>query len=154
MLASLSFPLTVSLALTFVVVLQSLHHAWAAVSFSSTGMTVVLNDVPYYIPPTAVTTLSLASSQLHSATSVAGLVPVTLVTTPSLNFSQSDLEATLSTFASTDDVWSTGFLQGKLDISTSMYQKLLQQFLSIVLQACFSYFHSEGSTHTQYISSY
>ncbi|MCJ1405391.1 hypothetical protein MMC11_008619 [Xylographa trunciseda] len=77
----------------------------------STGMTVVLNDIPYYIPAGPVATIKLGATQLNAGISAAGLVPLTVVETTSLTFSQSDLEAIIANYTASDDVFQNGFLQ-------------------------------------------
>ena len=101
----LSFPspaLFVSLPSVF------LHLAWA-VSLESTGQTLVLNDIPYYVPATPVATVSI-HEPLKSAASAGGLVPVTvLVSAPNANLS--GLEQAIDGFC-VDDVWNEAFLEG------------------------------------------
>ena len=78
----------------------------------STGMTVILNDIPYYIPAAPVATIHIRPNQLNAGTSAAGLVPLTVVETTSLTLTQSDLEAIIANYTASDDVFQTGFLEG------------------------------------------
>ena len=83
----------------------------SALSLTFTGSTLVLNDIPYYVPATPYTTISFPAS-LKSAASAGGLVPVTVVSGVSAsNSSLSTLEDIIGGFES-DDVWSEGFLEG------------------------------------------
>ena len=85
-----------------------LHHITASLMF--TGQTLLLNDIPYYVPATPLITLP-SSSFLADFDSADGLVPVTVVALPTSNFSLSILEAVVSGFGG-DDVWNEGFLEG------------------------------------------
>ena len=85
-----------------------LHHITASLMF--TGQTLLLNDIPYYVPATPLITLS-SSSFLADFASSDGLVPVTVVALPTSNFSLSTLGAVVSGFG-VDDVWNEGFLEG------------------------------------------
>ena len=49
--------------------------------FSSTGMTVMLNAIPYYVPASPVATFSIALGKVNNAVAVAGLVPLTVFET-------------------------------------------------------------------------
>lgn len=82
-----------------------------AFTFKSTGQTVRLDGVPYYVPPDAVTTLSTHSALQRAASAAGGLLPVTVVTASSPSYDSSDLAATVANFTATDDVFSEGFLE-------------------------------------------
>ena len=84
----------------------------SAVSFVSTGSTVVLDGIPYYVPTSPVTTLRIRHDQFGSAASVAGLVPLTVLETWALTFTQKNFDATIANYTATDDVFQPGFLQG------------------------------------------
>ena len=86
----------------------------SAVSFVSTGSTVVLDGIPYYVPASPVTTLRVRHDQFGSAASVAGLVPLTVLETSVSTFTQKDLDATIANYTAIDDVFQLGFLQGIL----------------------------------------
>ena len=85
-----------------------LHPITASLMF--TGQTLLLNDIPYYVPATPLITLPSFSS-LTNAGSADGLVPVTVVALPTSNSSLSTLGAVVSGFGA-DDVWNEGFLEG------------------------------------------
>ena len=105
--------------------------------FISTGMTVVLNDIPYYIPAAPVATVHISPNQLNAGSSAAGLVPLTVVETTSLTFSQSDLETVISNYSASDDVFQTGFLQGRyLKPSSHIFHQVIASSLRVVLYVC------------------
>ena len=81
-----------------------------AASLMFTGQTLLLNDIPYYVPATPFVTVPSFGS-LTNFGSANGLVPVTVVALPSSNSSLSTVEAILSGFGA-DDVWNEGFLEG------------------------------------------
>lgn len=84
---------------------------------TSNGMTVTLNDIPYYIPASPIATIECDSKRLGASISVAGLVPLTVIQTSSLTFSQNDLDATVAKYMASDDVFQTGFLQGTVQFN-------------------------------------
>lgn len=79
---------------------------------TSNGMTVTLNDIPYYVPASPIATVECDAKRLGAITSVAGLVPLTVIETSALTFSQNDFDATVARYMASDDVFQTGFLQG------------------------------------------
>ena len=85
------------------------HLSWA-VSLESTGQTLVLNGIPYYVPATPFTTISVLKP-LKSAASAGGLVPVTILKLSASNANPSGLEQAIDGFGE-DDVWNEGFLEG------------------------------------------
>ena len=66
----------------------------------STGRTVTVNNVPYYVPAKVFATVSLTASLGFE-----DLVPVTVVGN-SVN-----LQSTVKSYAGSDDVWNAGFLE-------------------------------------------
>ena len=82
-------------------------------SLQSTGQTLLLNDLPYYVPATPVAAISTLKS-LKKLPSDNALVPVTVVDLSASNSSLSTLEAIIASFGVDDDVWNEGFLEGKL----------------------------------------
>lgn len=92
--------------------LLSLSTSAQAVSLISTGSSVMLNEIPYYIPAAPVTTLRVHPNQFRSTISAAGLVPLTVFETSLLTFSQKDLDDTVANYTARDDVFQAGFLQG------------------------------------------
>ena len=87
-----------------------------ATAFVSTGSTVMLNGNAYYIPAQPVTSIHVSSSLLTSMPSVAGLTPVTVISTTSLTFNQANLDAVVANYTATDDVFQPEFLQGLLQL--------------------------------------
>lgn len=85
------------------------HLNWA-ISLTSTGQTLVLNDFSYYVPATPFATVPFPNS-LQSAASAGGLAPVTVVVLSASNASLSGLEQAIDGFG-VDDVWNEGFLEG------------------------------------------
>ncbi|KAL8782943.1 MAG: hypothetical protein Q9213_004999 [Squamulea squamosa] len=105
----LSFPFSVLYLLvfpaTYVVVL----------SLTSTGGTLMLGDIPYYIPATPYITISTPA--LDRLQGVNSLSPVTVINAAAGNASVGSLASVVADFAQ-DDVWNAGFLQGILVQST------------------------------------
>lgn len=97
---------------------------------TSNGMTVTLNDIPYYIPAAPIATVDCDSKRLGAATSLAGLVPLTVVQTSSLAFSQSEFAATIANYTATDDVFQPGFLQGTSQFTFLIPSRLVDFELS------------------------
>ena len=85
-----------------------LHPIVASLMF--TGQTLLLNDIPYYVPATPFITVP-SFATLTSFGCANGLVPVTVVALPSSNSNLRNVEAILSGFDA-DDVWNEGFLEG------------------------------------------
>jgi hypothetical protein len=86
-----------------------------ALNLTSTGSTVELNGIPYYIPGRPFASLpNLKPPKLPGVESLlGGLVPVTVVGTASANFNVRGLEKTIQEFSQKDDVWGEGFLSGE-----------------------------------------
>lgn len=84
-------------------------------NLTSTGSTVNLNGIPYYIPGSPFASIAKLQSQtLTGKKSVfGGLVPITIVGTNSVTFNLVDLHQKLRTYGEKDDVWNEGFLPGK-----------------------------------------
>ena len=82
-----------------------------AVSFASTGSTVMLDNIPYYIPASPIAAIQIQSNRLSSLSSALGLVPLTVISTTSLTFNQGELEATTANYTAADDVFQAGFLE-------------------------------------------
>ena len=82
-----------------------------AASLISTGQTLLLNDIPYYVPANPFTTIPPLTS-LHTLRFAGGLVPVTVVGVSASNSSSSTLESIINEFGM-DDVWNEGFLEGE-----------------------------------------
>lgn len=83
-------------------------------NLTSTGSTVNLNGIPYYIPGSPFSSIpQLQSHILKGKKSVfGGLVPVTIVGTSSVTFNLVDLYRSVKGYGEKDDVWNEGFLPG------------------------------------------
>ncbi|KAL8902189.1 MAG: hypothetical protein Q9207_004842 [Kuettlingeria erythrocarpa] len=86
-----------------------------ALSFISTGGTLMLGDITYYIPASPYTTVS--PQGFNRLNSVNGLSPVTVVSITAGNDTAGGLASIVKDFAA-DDVWNTGFLEGLLVLYT------------------------------------
>lgn len=80
-----------------------------ASSLSTTGKTVQLDGVSYYVPAEPVATLE--QSSLPNKVKKSGLTPLTVITTDNFGYSTEDFSAAVTNFTSTDDVYSSGFLE-------------------------------------------
>lgn len=80
---------------------------------SKAGSTVNVDGIFYYVPPTAVSILGVASGKLKvAATPGNDLMPMTVVTGDFTTFDSNSLDSIIANFTTKDDVFSTGFLQG------------------------------------------
>lgn len=79
----------------------------ASAHLESTGISVKLNDVDYYISPFSAVNVTVGLVQLKDVPSVFGFKPVTVVGTPTV---KSDLAALFKNWTSTDDVFNHGFI--------------------------------------------
>ena len=80
----------------------------------STGSTVALNGVPYYIPSTPYVKIPNFNSRVLAGkgSGYGGIVPVTVVkATAAVTLAQ--LNRTITGYGSDDDVWQTGFLSSR-----------------------------------------
>lgn len=74
----------------------------------STGQTVTLNDIPYYVPPEPVNSIRIPkNTKLNS-----GLNTLTVFKPTALPFRKEELEAVVEDYLREDDVFATEFLQG------------------------------------------
>jgi hypothetical protein len=74
----------------------------------STGQTVTLNGIPYYVPPEPLTSIGLPeNTKLNS-----GLNALTVFKPTVLPFGEQELEAAVESYLCEDDVFTTSFLQG------------------------------------------
>ena len=85
-----------------------------AVTLSSTGSSVSLDGISYFISPYSSGTLSLEELDLSTCASVGGLYPVTLLSDTT---AESNLSVLMETFMAEDDVFQAGFMQ-------SMFSKI------------------------------
>ena len=82
----------------------------------STGSTVALNGVPYYVPSTPYVKIPSFNSRVLAGkgSGYGGIVPVTVVkATAAVTLAQ--LKSTITAYGSEDDVWQTGFLSSTHD---------------------------------------
>lgn len=100
------FALTLSFVASFV-------HRTRAFTLETTGTTVSLNHAAYYVPPAAVATIPL-SKAFQSAVPAGSFMPLAVITTDSVAFSDEDLSKLASTWTAVDDVFQEGFLGGAL----------------------------------------
>lgn len=75
-----------------------------------TGLTLQLNNVPYYVPPQSIGVISQPAN--NSKARDFDLVPITVVTSNYGKFGQDELENITTEFSGIDDVFQDGFLQG------------------------------------------
>lgn len=99
MASSWSFSLA---ALSLVVGIQA--------AVSSTGFTVSLTDIDYFLPPKPVASIA-GCDELKAAFAAGPFVPFTVVKGD--GYSTLDLAATTAKYAEQDDVWQDGFLDGR-----------------------------------------
>jgi len=108
----------------------------ASSAFTTTGSTVILNDIAYYIPGTSVATVNLNGGRIWPGWGFGnknnlgeGLVPMTVVSGPS-GF---DAQAVANALGAADDVWQSGFLEGKF-----MPIRHCTRGLTLLFQSCMS----------------
>lgn len=80
-----------------------------ASTLSTTGQTVVLDGVSFYVPAEPVA--SLEASNLPRKVKGAHLTPLTVIATDSFSYNAEAFDAAVSDFTSKDDVFSAGFLE-------------------------------------------
>ncbi|KAF2003629.1 amidase signature enzyme [Amniculicola lignicola CBS 123094] len=90
------------------VVVSLLHNVHAAVR--SSGATVYLEDVPYFLPPDVVGTLSV-TRELRGALTKSPYVPFTVIQTEAHGFNTADLSAVTANYTLVDDVFQEAFLE-------------------------------------------
>lgn len=78
----------------------------ASTHLTGSGLSVILNEVPYYISPFTAGVVSTESLSLSATGSIYGFTPVTVVQE---NVSESGLSALLSNYSAADDVFQDGF---------------------------------------------
>lgn len=105
------------------VVLSTL--SYAITNLLSTGLTVQLNDVSYYVSPHAQGNVSIQPQLLQNASSLYGFVPISVLTS---NVSPTELHGIFSSWATTDDVFQPAFLQAILLIGTTWTSEQHDEF--------------------------
>lgn len=105
---------TAMLFTAFAVLSAGLHLVGATqVALQSTGRTLVLGGIPYFLPPAPVSALhdtSVLSKAKESASN--GLVPFSVIPIERLVFDGADLDEIVAAWSTKDDVWSKEFLTG------------------------------------------
>ena len=107
--------MAISYLLSALLVLLSftLDHA-ASYELKSTGSTLSLDGILYYLPASSFKTVPIAT---YTACALAvkqaspQFIPITVVN--GVDFSATGLEATVENFGEDDDVWTSSFLAGK-----------------------------------------
>lgn len=102
-------------------------HFVDAISLSSSGSSVSLDGIPYFIPPYSSGKLSLDEVDFSGCVSVNGMYPITLLSNVT---AESDFKPLIESFMAQDDVFQTGFMQSMLN------QKQILKFLSHIWQYC------------------
>lgn len=87
--------------------LQLLHGSVAHTAVTSTGFTVELGDVSYFLPPKAVATLDVTSYKHLFGTG--SFAPITVVQCTECH--QDDISSAAANFSESDDVFQDGFLE-------------------------------------------
>ena len=86
-----------------------------AIELTSTGSTVALDGVPYYIPSMPYAKIPDFQFQILSGkgSGYGGIVPVTVVKATSATFTLAQIDQTIATYGKEDDVWQESFLSGR-----------------------------------------
>lgn len=82
----------------------------SAYSFLTTGTTMQLNGISYYVPPHAVGKVPRDVFEVNESI---GLLPITVLNTHEQSLSLDDVNNITATFSKTDDVYQLGFSQGE-----------------------------------------
>lgn len=82
-----------------------------AFKFTPTGQTVQLDGASYYIPPDVVSTITVSKHLKKALDSAGGLLPFTVVNANSFDYGERDFSEAITSYTSTDDVFSKGFLE-------------------------------------------
>ncbi|KAJ5901982.1 hypothetical protein N7495_002510 [Penicillium taxi] len=86
----------------------------AVTDLTDTGVTVKLNDIPFYIPPQSIGPLSAPIGQLNGSSSSYGFTPITVIETCLPTFDSNAFESVIDEYLTKDDVFNAGFLQAVL----------------------------------------
>lgn len=79
-----------------------------AAALSSTGVTVSLNGVPYFVSPYSSGKVSVDSISVAGSVSVGGLFPITIL---DKSIMSTDFSLLMANFTARDDVFQAGFIQ-------------------------------------------
>ncbi|THW52626.1 amidase signature enzyme [Aureobasidium pullulans] len=82
-----------------------------AFKFTPTGQTVQLDGASYYIPPDVVSTITVSKHLKKALDSAGGLLPFTVVNANSFDYGERDFSQAITSYTSTDDVFSKSFLE-------------------------------------------
>lgn len=102
-------PVMIFLNLLVLVALAQIFHVQA--TLSTTGFTVNLNGVSYFVPPKSVGSVP-SRGRRYPQPGYGSFTPITVVTTNMTSYKQQDFSATLAGFKKTDDVYQDGFSSG------------------------------------------
>ena len=80
-----------------------------SISLVSNGLSVTLNEIPYYVSPYTAGNVTVEVAALSKFASVNGLYPITIVQD---TVTSSELPTLMKNFTSSDDVFQTAFTQG------------------------------------------
>ena len=99
-------------------VILSLLVATTVAVISQTGQTFVVNGIDYYAAPDSVTIIDATADMLSSAsTNEVDLIPLTVMADSTSDFTTTVFRSLVANYTSSDDVFNTGFLQGKPSLS-------------------------------------
>lgn len=76
-------------------------------TISTTGFTVTLDGISYFLPPKPVG--SVQGRRGYSQGGYGSFTPITVVTTDKTSYNQPDFSATIAGFKKSDDVYQEGF---------------------------------------------
>jgi len=79
------------------------------ISLASNGLSITLNEIPYYVSPYAAGNVTVNLTVLSKSASVNGFYPITVVQDV---ISSSELPGLVKNFTLSDDVFQTAFAQG------------------------------------------
>jgi hypothetical protein len=79
------------------------------ISLASNGLSITLNQIPYYVSPYAAGNVTVNLTALSKSVSVNGFYPITVVKDA---ISSNELPGLVKNFTSSDDVFQTAFAQG------------------------------------------
>ena len=88
--------------------------ASATAEISESGKTVVVNGIDYYAAPEVVSIIDATADMLKRAsTTGVDLIPLTVFADSSSSFTTTVFRSLVESYTAADDVFNTGFLQGK-----------------------------------------
>jgi hypothetical protein len=78
-----------------------------------TGQTLLLDGVPFYVPPDPLTSIPNVEKSLTHIFTTSALIPLSVFNSSSLQYQAEDLEDAVRSYTVRDDVFNHNFLQGK-----------------------------------------